>query len=83
MPVLSVQMAQPYNRESQVYILPTEQTISNAEVNLNRKKYVIIKSIEFVSKFYSMMFSVCLRCIEPLRENKSLVDLVLKTYERN
>lgn len=55
MPILSVNMAQPSKpcvRESQIYILPTEyddgpedETVNN----IRKKKYVIIKMIEFVS----------------------------------
>lgn len=52
MPVLSVNMAQPYDkRESQVYILPTTDDMPSEMIAINKRKYVIIKMIEFVSRY--------------------------------
>lgn len=64
MPMVSVNMAQPckpYTRESQIYILPTaddDGTENETVNNIQKKKYVIIKMIEFVSIFFSRRFRI-------------------------
>lgn len=56
MPLLGINMAQPCNRESQVYILPTTDVIEDNMDRTNKKKYIIIKMVELVCVFHYISF---------------------------